>query len=696
MVGRRAAGLLFMSLDHTSDAMTRLILTLFIAHILVGTSSAQFSAFQISPQDAATMQALERSSLSRYAPAARSAAESRFKLVFKQDQAQAFSAGVELYATPPGWDGAAGRRHFVTWVLDTTAAGTLTTFYNDPISRRPAHLLEDTGFKDFTRATSAVNMQVTGSSALEHVVLYSTVGIGPDLPVNTTLMRIHDGASGDLLFRGVAGRERIYYVARSFSESDQVNFDLNGNGLQEIIGLGSIPGFFEGRRMYVYDDFEVIDSLDDRRSPFMQFHASTTNDLNQDGRPELLLAGYEGLFSSAPIPRFYQWDADSSGFVEVGAIGGTKTYWGNPVNLDGDEETEIFALGGLLGDSLLIYGSDFRQEWKIKPPGYAKILRYFLANVNETPNDEIIVVQSIPHPVHIFATGTIIYDLSTGVEPIRIDSTFETLAVADLRASGTTDLLGARLNGRNGTFGVYGERSLELMTPSEGYAKQWNVSDPAVTFTTLSGPFGPTDDTIAEFFFSIGYNPLNPLSQADFNGDGVRDFVIETFAPGGLYGVSGQMVVDAHGNVLGTLPEAVGSSKILAYDFNGNGRDELLVSHARSAIRDDDTTRVWLYEWDGEATSAESEIPSNFTLEQNYPNPFNPATNLSFSLRGSEHVRLVIYDVLGRTVDVLLDDRLAAGRHEVSFDASGLPSGAYFYRLEAGKDVATRRMMLLR
>ena len=88
--------------------------------------------------------------------------------------------------------------------------------------------------------------------------------------------------------------------------------------------------------------------------------------------------------------------------------------------------------------------------------------------------------------------------------------------------------------------------------------------------------------------------------------------------------------------------------------------------------------------------------PLHFRLGQNYPNPFNPATTIAFVLPAPSVARLSVFDILGREVSVLLDQRMDAGVHEVTFDGSNLASGVYFYRLRAGEFVATKRLLLLR
>jgi PKD repeat protein len=88
--------------------------------------------------------------------------------------------------------------------------------------------------------------------------------------------------------------------------------------------------------------------------------------------------------------------------------------------------------------------------------------------------------------------------------------------------------------------------------------------------------------------------------------------------------------------------------------------------------------------------------PSRFALYQNYPNPFNPATRISFSLDKPGHVRLEVFNVAGARVATLLDEPRNAGIHTVEFNARGLSSGVYFYRLTAGEKTEIKKMVLLR
>jgi hypothetical protein len=88
--------------------------------------------------------------------------------------------------------------------------------------------------------------------------------------------------------------------------------------------------------------------------------------------------------------------------------------------------------------------------------------------------------------------------------------------------------------------------------------------------------------------------------------------------------------------------------------------------------------------------------PRRFELLQNYPNPFNPSTTIKYELPRPTEVRLSVYDILAREVSVLVNERREAGIHEVMFNASGLASGVYFYRLQARGFIQTMKLMVLK
>lgn len=92
----------------------------------------------------------------------------------------------------------------------------------------------------------------------------------------------------------------------------------------------------------------------------------------------------------------------------------------------------------------------------------------------------------------------------------------------------------------------------------------------------------------------------------------------------------------------------------------------------------------------------DEKIPVDYSLSQNYPNPFNPSTKINYAIPASSKVNLVVYDVLGRTVKVLVNEFQNAGTYSIDFNAESLSSGVYFYRLTSGQFSETRKLLLLR
>jgi len=109
------------------------------------------------------------------------------------------------------------------------------------------------------------------------------------------------------------------------------------------------------------------------------------------------------------------------------------------------------------------------------------------------------------------------------------------------------------------------------------------------------------------------------------------------------------------------------------------------------------SSRFGIYDCSAATGISESPIlhPSFFILSC-FPNPFNSTTHLEFSLPSTQRVSLRLYDVLGREVAVMMNAIQTAGRHQMMFDASGLPSGVYLCRLEAGEMAQTRKMVLVK
>jgi len=98
----------------------------------------------------------------------------------------------------------------------------------------------------------------------------------------------------------------------------------------------------------------------------------------------------------------------------------------------------------------------------------------------------------------------------------------------------------------------------------------------------------------------------------------------------------------------------------------------------------------------GVGDQSSDHLPYTYTLNQNYPNPFNPTTEISFDIQNPVHVSLKIFDLTGRVMETLLDERKPTGNYSVTWTGDGYSSGIYFYQLIAGEFIETKKMVFLR
>uniref|UniRef100_A0A7V2ZIP6 T9SS type A sorting domain-containing protein n=1 Tax=Ignavibacterium album TaxID=591197 RepID=A0A7V2ZIP6_9BACT len=132
---------------------------------------------------------------------------------------------------------------------------------------------------------------------------------------------------------------------------------------------------------------------------------------------------------------------------------------------------------------------------------------------------------------------------------------------------------------------------------------------------------------------------------------------------------------------------------IIASDFDLDGRTDIAITSTSDSL-------YVLYNLGGGTVGVRdqevTEIPTSFSLSQNFPNPFNPTTTIQYSLPQAEDVTLKVYNLLGEEVKTLVNDYQQAGKHSVQINVNNLPSGVYFYRIQAGNFVQTKKMILIK
>jgi hypothetical protein len=195
---------------------------------------------------------------------------------------------------------------------------------------------------------------------------------------------------------------------------------------------------------------------------------------------------------------------------------------------------------------------------------------------------------------------------------------------------------------------------------------------------------GSTDGVIATLFDGNPAGGTVPTAKAavvlsngspDFTLSDVRDGV---YWPIAVRDNNMDGIIDPYGDEAGS------------YDPNHDGMPDSIVVNGSSL------TGIDLNLHGPSASPLRNPQPRSISLSQNFPNPFNPTTEIEFSLSRTEQVRLAVFDILGREVAVLGTGQMSAGLHRVQFDGANLPAGIYFYRLEAGAQSFTRKMMLLK
>lgn len=222
---------------------------------------------------------------------------------------------------------------------------------------------------------------------------------------------------------------------------------------------------------------------------------------------------------------------------------------------------------------------------------------------------------------------------------------------------------------------------------------------------SLSERGDPADLTLLNDYLMVDYDTYESnhmvYGEAGTVFDGLR---VITAGAGGAGNQSSQdaLVVLEWGQPMLTY----GSDRIAAVGVTGDyaavtigfGLEGIYNGYPAWDNREDilDAALTFLWEVQTFVPDNAPELPQALALEQNYPNPFNPSTNISFVLPKAGKVRLVVYDLLGRVIEIPMDGFMEAGHHEITWDGSDKSSGIYFYRISTSDGSLTRRMTLLK
>jgi len=225
--------------------------------------------------------------------------------------------------------------------------------------------------------------------------------------------------------------------------------------------------------------------------------------------------------------------------------------------------------------------------------------------------------------------------------------------------------------------------TLDFLTSStfDGKVKFWSVAGGSTPVWTYSG----TGDNMCSVGFSKNGRFLFGASWGNYYNPSVNNLIVfktthQTNTPWFAANSPGSFFWGAISDDGQTV---IGSGKAVharSYGYGGNFYN-LLIDTAETPLGIHNNHGI---------------VPVTYGLSQNYPNPFNPTTIISYNIPSSGSVKLSVYDVLGRELKVLVNEYQKAGEYNVSFDASNLPSGVYFYRITSGNFTDTKKMTLIK
>jgi DNA-binding beta-propeller fold protein YncE len=226
-------------------------------------------------------------------------------------------------------------------------------------------------------------------------------------------------------------------------------------------------------------------------------------------------------------------------------------------------------------------------------------------------------------------------------------------------------------------------RNLYWTEFSQGKIRRLNLSPGAVpedVVVGLAGPIGLAVDPAGQKIYWIEAN-ANVLKRSNKNGSGIEVLVQNLASPNYL-------AIDTLGGKL--YWTEIGTPRIRKANLDGSSIETLPIDVLHpTGILFTSTTPTSVSKFG-------AGVPLVFSLNQNYPNPFNPTTTITFSVGAYSHTSLRVYDVLGREVATIVSEDLPVGTYARQWNASNLPSGVYFYRLQAGSFTETKKLVLLK
>ncbi len=439
-------------------------------------------------------------------------------------------------------------------------------------------------------------------------------------------------------------------------------------------------------------------------------------DLDKDGKPELIWAPPN--YPDPPDPslinhnpeRIIVYEVVGDGSDNLGVDDGFGSYSPNAsttltdeadynlrplqlkvTDIDGDGTDEIIFCDqaaewhyGVVSVDKIPDNGDGSETWTIEANG--------LNDANQTGMGSVWDCDVVGNTIYLFAGTGLIY-------PVKVENGTYTSMPALTNVAGET-----------GSFKGSVTADLDNDGTPEIILGGWS-DDTVYVLKQVA-------DTLQTFHVGTcpGAGRLNGAAGGDLDNDGHPDFVFGTrnaSTPnnavyrvefeGGAISDPANYQISTIDSLLVPAPGGAGGQLDVFYVANvdGDSADEVLYTQGYTrGVANDTTADLAILDIQYTPVSirmADNNIPEQFYLNQNYPNPFNPSTTIKFGLVKEMVVELKVYDILGEEVATLINGKLMkAGSYDVNFKASNLASGTYVYRLKAGNQVTSKKMVLLK
>jgi len=599
-----------------------------------------------------------------------------------------------------------------SWYLQDCATNTNTAYVNN---RQTEASEGKGGIRDLLFTDNRTGYAVGGVNTWEQIVLKTTDGGINWNKVSFSmedfdLYALHINSNGKGLAVGGAGTilksfDQGQNWIRSFSGSGM----LSGDDIESIAFVDSKIGYAAGYRDTWQSGGVILKTTNGGRSWF-----TNSNYRNGMGFESIsfvnentgwVLSEYDGILSTTDGGINWNWNylpliGSSVVFLneQVGLIGGDKIYksydgginWTEKSNYQSnsvyfiDENT-----GWSCGNSgTILLTTDGGENWIPKVSGTNAALR----SVKFYNNLLGICVGD---------NGVIVLTYDGGESWVSKPNGIN----ADLRSAAFADDKNIWITGENGTL---------ISTTDAGDYWTTNYSLTSKDLNTVffidqnSGWIGGNDGTI----FKYDYESVVPVELVSFTAEALNGMILLNWQTASEVNNAGFEIErntplnplsrgDAEGRgvweKIGFVNGVGTTSDLQSYTYTD---ENLIPGKYRYRLKQIDLDGSFEYSNEIEVVIA---TPEEFILEQNYPNPFNPSTSIQYAITNSQHVQLKVYDILGNEIATLVDEYRDAGAYQVEFNSDNLPtgrqglaSGTYFYRLQTGSFVVTKKMVLLR